>query len=197
MAMFPIIESDIENYLNENLMDIIKKIESVYEVDNSLYESIKILPCMNKDIQKTDSDGYPSFNLIALGRYISMDEPIKINLEKLRKKISDLEKIVKRPHVYLLCDLVLIHEFMHAYQDIIEKKVMPRDIPKDMPKDKLREYKRILDEDANAKTLKVFCEAYTEPVEIRKQVFNFFLQDSDCKLPDGQNFMLAFDMSTR
>lgn len=174
MAMFPISENDIENYLNENLKDIIKKATSVYEMDNSILESIGILPCMNEDILRRDPDGYQSYNEIALGRYISDKEPIKINLEGLQRKIFVLEKIVKKPYAYLLCDLVLIHEFMHVYQEKIEKKELKRD-------------KKVLEEDANAKALKVFCEVYTEPVDIRKKVFDFFLQDSMYKLPDGLN----------
>ncbi len=160
-------DSDITKYLTENMEEIIQKIESVFDYDNVNIRDIRIeLGRIN------DDDGYYNQQKPKLGRYIDEEYKILLNPIGMKSKVFVLNKSIRGSNIYMFFDLTVIHEFMHVYQDKIEHKPMKKD-----DKD--------LEEDANAKTLRVFLEAYPADTKIKKKIFDYFIEISEHKLPDG------------
>ena len=160
-------DSLIKKYLTENMENIIQKIESVFNYNNI---NIRDIPIVLGQIP--DADGYPNVQSPKLGRYDFDEYKITFNPQGMDKKVFVLNKSICGDNIYMFFDLTVIHEFMHVYQDKIEHKTMEHG-------------KKSLEEDANAKALRVFTEAYPADTKIKKKIFDYFIEISEHKLPDG------------
>ena len=158
-------EFNIREYLTENMGTIIKKIESVFNYNNN---NIKDIPIFYGRI--LNADRY--YSRQKLGRYDYIKNNITFDYEAMKHKVYVLNKSIYDDNIYMFFDLTVIHEFMHVYQDKIENKTME-------PGNKS------LEEDANAKALRVFTEAYQADSETKKKIFDYFMEISEYKLPDG------------
>lgn len=172
--MMQIWQKQIEDYLIANQENILSKIKSVYSDDNIDLLNKEIIYCDHKDLRYIDFDGFEDNTRKVLGRYDTNTDCIKINSEDIAPHVTSLAWSVGNPMCYLFCDIILIHEYMHLFQKEIDHKPLHRG-------------DKVLEEDANAKILNVFQKAYTEPLETRKKIFDYFLKQSEYKLPNGYN----------
>lgn len=172
VSMMPINQKQIKDYFTTNQENILSKIKHVYPDYNIDLLNKKIIYCEHKDLRYLDSDGFEDITRKILGQYESDIDCIKINIEDIAPHVTDLMWSVGSKFCYLFCDIILIHEYMHIFQKEIELKSISR-------------RNKLLEEDANGKILNVFQKAYTEPLEGRKKIFDYFLEQSEYKLPNG------------
>jgi len=170
LAMQPISECDVKKYLSvEKRNEIIKKIEKFFNKILSDCINIKEVKFGGRDEMCRDDDGYVNSSISRLGKYVSKDKIIWINVEILAEKINNINdeflyKFITYPDfAYLLCDLVFIHEYMHAYQELVEQKKMKKD---DLN----------LERDADNKAIAIFMSQYQEADEVKKEISNKYIK---------------------
>lgn len=124
-----------ENKVNEYLENNKKKIGDIF--NSKQHTTVEI-----KEIQKAQNvdfpgqDGVINSSITTYGRYYSEDKVIKINTEAIAKKLEDMKNSLYHQHkvfsesdkisLYKFVDLILLHEYAHAYQNQIEGKKMKK-----------------------------------------------------------------------
>ena len=113
------------------------------------------------------------------GRYFREEKNIVICAENLASLTNDFQnkmyhedKLQYYSDAYFLCDLVLIHEYMHAYQHIIEHK-------------NLTHGDRMLEEDANRKAAIIFSSLQKIDGDLIGIIGSFWLEKSEFGFVDN------------
>lgn len=129
------IEPIDENKVNEYLEDNKKRIGDSFS--STQPETVEIKEIIGgKNIDFPDQDGVINSYMPTYGRYCSEDKVIKINTEAIAKKLEDMKNSLCHQHkdlspnsitsLYKFVDLILLHEYVHAYQNQIEGKKMEK-----------------------------------------------------------------------
>lgn len=129
------IESIDENKVNEYLEDNKKRIGDSFSSTQPETVEIKEI-IVGKNIDFPDQDGVINSYMPTYGRYYSEDKVIKINTEAIAKKLGAMKNSLYYQRkelspnsitsLYKFVDLILLHEYVHAYQDQIEGKKMEK-----------------------------------------------------------------------
>jgi len=136
MAMMPKTECDIREYLVEGKQEEIFKnmrefLQRVLGRNENELSSVDVCIQDKEEFSKHDEEGYVISGEYTHGRYFPCRKVIGICAGNLAGFISDFcdrmyheGKCQNRPDAYKLCDLVLLHEYMHAYQHLAEHKCL-------------------------------------------------------------------------
>lgn len=137
------IEPIDENKVNEYLEDNKKRIGDSF--NSTQPETVEIKEIIGgKNIDFPDQDGVINSYMPTYGRYCSEDKIIKINTEAIAQKLEDMRNSLyhqyektsqsdkkflyksNKKSLYKFIDLILLHEYAHAYQNQIEGKKMEK-----------------------------------------------------------------------
>lgn len=184
MSMMPKTENDIKQYLDEdkqreifnNMQVFFQRVQA--ETDSGFSASVSFKG--KKDFLRYDEMGYADSGNYTNGRYFQEDRVIKICAENLSKLISDFQSLMHREEklqyysdAYKLCDLVLLHEYMHAYQHIVEGK-------------RLTHGDRLMEEEANRRAAIILTAMWDIDDDSIEYIINFYNEKSEFGF--GDNF---------
>lgn len=165
----PIIGHDVKCYLNdERSRRILSDFNHWIENSNTDISITRVEHCQRDEF--TDYDGFIDAGKKIFARYCSDRRVVKLNTEIIaqevdnvqQKFINDSELIGHCKDVYLFADLILAHEYAHAYQSQVEGKSMKRD-------------DNDLERDADRMAIKFFTEVYDEPQdEVKKTIMEHY-----------------------
>lgn len=160
---------DVRNYLNdERSHSILSDFNHWIENSNTNISIARVEHCQRDEF--ADYDGYVDDGKKVFARYYSESRVVKLNTEIIaqevdnvqQKFISDTELAGHCKDVYLFADLILAHEYAHAYQSQIEGKSMKRD-------------DNDLERDADRMAIRFFTEVYDEPQdEVKKTIMEHY-----------------------
>lgn len=165
----PIIDHHVKCYLNdERNRRILSDFNHWIENNNTDISIAKVEHCQRDKF--ADYDGCVDDGKKVFARYYSESRVVKLNTEVIAQEVNNVQqKFIRNPElvgyckdVYLFADLILAHEYAHAYQNQVEGKPMKRD-------------DNTLERDADRLAIRFFTEVYDEPRdEVKKMIIEHY-----------------------
>lgn len=173
---------NIEQYLDNKREQIEEKIKSFLQgIDILDIEKLNISNVeyvSKRDFFNCGTDGYAEQKGNVPGSYCPTSKRIVICPENMSDYIHELtlllagkKLLLNHPTAqYLYCDLIFLHEYMHAYQHQIKGKELKNDASTDA--------------EANRMAVVIFDTMYSEDDDIKKEVMRFYEKKSMFKFGD-------------
>lgn len=183
--MMPLTECDIKCYLDEvKQKEIFEKMTRCIRNINSKYDgelSFVYVEFLEKNaFFICDEEGDVVSGECTPGSYFKNAKTIGICAENLSKFVNDFMilmyregKMEYRSNAYDLCDLVLLHEYVHAYQHMLEHKNLKRG-------------DRLLEEEANRRAVIIWAFGLEIDDDLISFAVTFF--ESESEFGFGDNF---------
>ena len=177
MSMMPTTGCDIREYLVEDKQkeifeNMLEFLQRVLRRNENELSSVDICFQDKEEFFRSDEEGYGILGEYTHGRYFPCRKAIEICAENLARFISDFcdsmyheGKCQYRPDACKLYDLVLLHEYMHAYQHLVEHKCLTHE-------------NRSLEEEANRRAAIVLTAMWNLDEELTRIIIGFYKKKS-------------------
>ena len=178
MSIIPKAEHDVREYLSEDkkteiLENVLCSLKNLSQRNADELSSVSVCVRDKEAFFRFDEDGYVNSGEHTYGRYFQDNKAIEICAENLSKIISDFQQLMysKKKYqycsdVYILCDLVILHEYMHAYQHLVESK-------------SLTYGNRFLEEEANRRAAIILTAKWNLDEDLISIVIDFYQKKSE------------------
>ena len=184
MAIMPTTANETINYLNEDKRNELRAgMENFFQLANLNYNNE--LSLVSVDFQdrdafiRNDEDGYENSESKPMARYCPDREIICVCADNLSKFVNDFRRdlcinnsLQFISSAFLLCDLVLLHEFMHGYQHLVEHK-------------NLTHGNRVLEEEVNRRAAIILTYTCENNEDFIKKAITFYEGKSEFGFGDG------------